>query len=104
MNNAITIDAQTLIRTHPELAREVARQLNGRPLGGGLTKRQRELLEFIRSYVAAHGFSPSFEEMKDSLGLASKSGIHRLVGGLRERGYIEFRYNQARSIMLRRHA
>lgn len=102
MNHAVTIDAQQLIHTRPELAKEVARQLNGRPLGGGLTKRQRDLLNYIREYVGTHGFSPSFEEMKDALDLASKSGVHRLVNGLEERGFIESLHGQARSIKLRR--
>lgn len=104
MNNAITIDAQTLIRTHPELAREVARQLNGRPLGGGLTARQRELLSFIRKYLGEHGIVPSFDEMKDALGLSSKSGVHRMIEALVERGYIERMPKRARAITLRRHA
>lgn len=104
MNYAVTIEAQNIVRNQPELAKEIARQLNGRPLGGGLTKRQRELLDFIRGYIATHGFSPSFDEMKDALGLASKSGIHRLVHGLQDRGYIEFRSLLARSITLRRQA
>lgn len=102
--NALVIEAQRVVMHQPELAREIARQLNGRPLGGGLTKRQRELLDFIRGYVTTHGYSPSFDEMMKALGLASKSGVHRLVHGLRDRGYIEFRYNQARSVNLRRQA
>lgn len=54
----------------------------------GTTKRQHELLVFIDNYVATRGFSPSYDEMKDALGLASKSGIHRLVKGLEERKLI----------------
>lgn len=96
------IEAQHLIKTRPGLAAEVARQINGRPMGGGLTKRQRDLLTYIRSYVGQHGFSPSFEEMKEALGLASKSGVHRLVSALVERGYVKSMYARARSVELRR--
>ena len=53
-----------------------------------LTKKQRELLLFINQRLAATGVSPSFDEMKDALNLKSKSGIHRLVSGLEERGFI----------------
>ena len=53
-----------------------------------LTKKQRELLLFINQRLTATGISPSFDEMKDALSLRSKSGIHRLVSGLEERGFI----------------
>src|SRR3981189_1316498 len=53
-----------------------------------LTKKQYELLMFINRRLAQDGVSPSFEEMKDALGLKSKSGIHRLISGLEERGFI----------------
>ena len=48
-----------------------------------LTRKQRELLLFINQRLTATGVSPSFDEMKDALNLKSKSGIHRLVSGLR---------------------
>ena len=53
-----------------------------------LTRKQRELLLFINQRLTATGVSPSFDEMKDALNLKSKSGIHRLVSGLEERGFI----------------
>ena len=53
-----------------------------------LTQRQLQLLRFIYSYASEHGVPPSFDEMRAALGLRSKSGIHRLITGLEERGYI----------------
>jgi len=54
-----------------------------------LTRKQKELLFLIRDRLAADGVPPSFDEMKDALGLKSKSGIHRLIMGLEERGFIK---------------
>jgi repressor LexA len=54
-----------------------------------LTRKQHELLLFINSHLQAHGVSPSFDEMKEALGLKSKSGIHRLITGLEERGFLK---------------
>jgi repressor LexA len=59
-------------------------------------------LHFIHDYVTRHGVSPSFEEMRDSLELRSKSGIHRLITGLEERGYIRRLAHRARAIELLR--
>jgi len=67
-----------------------------------LTPRQHELLRFIHAYVARNGVSPSFEEMRDSLNLKSKSGIHRLISALEERGYIRRLAHRARAIELLR--
>ena len=53
-----------------------------------LTRKQHELLVYLHSYLADHGVSPSFDEMKEALELKSKSGIHRLITGLEERGFI----------------
>jgi len=53
-----------------------------------LTKKQRDLLEFIHKRVQRDGVPPSFDEMKDALDLRSKSGIHRLITALEERGFI----------------
>lgn len=64
----------------------------------GLTKSQKELLDFIRAYAAKNGYAPSYDEMKDALGLNSKSGIHRMVHALAERGHIALSANRARSI------
>jgi repressor LexA len=63
-----------------------------------LTKKQRELLMFINQRLAATGVSPSFDEMKDALCLKSKSGIHRLVSGLEERGFIRRLPHRARAL------
>lgn len=63
-----------------------------------LTARQRQLLDFIRSYQAQHRITPSFVEMRDGLGLTSKSGVHRPVEALEERGCITRMRNRARAI------
>jgi repressor LexA len=63
-----------------------------------LTKKQRELLAFIKERLAETGVSPSFEEMKDALNLKSKSGIHRLISGLEERGFIRRLAHRARAL------
>ena len=67
-----------------------------------LTQKQSELLAFLTSHMAEHDVPPSFDEMRDALGLASKSGIHRLVSGLEERGYIRRLANRARAIEILR--
>ena len=53
-----------------------------------LTKKQKNLLLFINKKLRSSGVSPSYEEMKASLNLKSKSGIHRLISALEERGFI----------------
>ncbi|MDA9930116.1 transcriptional repressor LexA [Alphaproteobacteria bacterium] len=63
-----------------------------------LTKKQKELLDYLTDHAEKSEVSPSFDEMRDALGLASKSGIHRLVSGLEERGYIRRLANRARAI------
>lgn len=63
-----------------------------------LTQRQLQLLRFIHAYVAEHGVPPSFDEMRAALKLRSKSGIHRLISGLEERGYIRRLAYRARAI------
>src|SRR5436190_23048164 len=63
-----------------------------------LTKKQHELLMFINQRLAATGVAPSFDEMKDALHLKSKSGIHRLVSGLEERGFIRRLPHRARAL------
>ena len=63
-----------------------------------LTKKQRELLLYINQRLTATGISPSFDEMKDALSLRSKSGIHRLVSGLEERGFIRRLPHRARAL------
>jgi repressor LexA len=63
-----------------------------------LTRKQYELLSFINQRLAEGGISPSFEEMKLALGLRSKSGIHRLISGLQERGFIRRLPHRARAL------
>jgi repressor LexA len=63
-----------------------------------LTRRQFELLKFIHQYLQEHGTPPSFEEMRAALGLRSKSGIHRLISGLEERGFIRRLAYRARAL------
>ncbi len=63
-----------------------------------LTKKQHELLLFIHQHLSKNGISPSFDEMKDALGLKSKSGIHRLITGLEERGFIRRLPHRARAL------
>mgnify|MGYP000681060956 CR=1 FL=1 len=67
-----------------------------------LTKKQRDLLLFIHERLSESDIPPSFEEMKDALGLKSKSGIHRLISGLEERGYIERLPHRARALEIKR--
>lgn len=63
-----------------------------------LTRKQYELLMFIQERLADTGVSPSFEEMKEALGLKSKSGIHRLITGLEEREFIRRLPHRARAL------
>jgi repressor LexA len=63
-----------------------------------LTKKQHELLLFINRRLTDSGVSPSFEEMKEALKLKSKSGIHRLISGLEERGFIKRLAHRARAL------
>jgi repressor LexA len=63
-----------------------------------LTKKQRELLLFIERRLRESGISPSFDEMKEALQLRSKSGIHRLITGLEERGFIRRLPHRARAL------
>jgi repressor LexA len=67
-----------------------------------LTRKQRELLQFIQERLADTGISPSFDEMKDALGLKSKSGVHRLITGLEERGFIRRLPHRARALEVTR--
>ncbi|MDQ4419979.1 transcriptional repressor LexA [Sphingobium sp. DEHP117] len=63
-----------------------------------LTAKQQELLLFIQRRLEEGGVSPSFDEMKDALDLRSKSGIHRLISALEERGFIRRLPNRARAL------
>jgi len=63
-----------------------------------LTHQQEKLLQFINNFQLKSNVTPSFDEMKDGLGLKSKSGIHRILSALEERGYIRKLNNRARAI------
>ncbi len=63
-----------------------------------LTRKQHELLTFIDKHLKETGVSPSFEEMKDGLHLRSKSGIHRLITALEERGFLRRHHHRARAL------
>ena len=63
-----------------------------------LTKKQKELFVYLRDYISSNDISPSFEEMKDAVNLKSKSGIHRLITSLEQRGYIKRLKHKARAM------
>ena len=63
-----------------------------------LTKQQDKLFNFLKNYFSKKNIMPNFDEMKDALDLKSKSGIHRILNGLEERGYIKKLVNRARAI------
>ena len=63
-----------------------------------LTRKQHELLMYIHERIKESGVSPSFDEMKDALDLASKSGIHRLITALEERGFLRRQAHRARAL------
>ncbi|WP_394727762.1 transcriptional repressor LexA [Altererythrobacter sp. GH1-8] len=63
-----------------------------------LTAKQHELIQFIQKRLEETGISPSFEEMKEALDLKSKSGVHRLISALEERGFIRRLPNRARAL------
>src|ERR671938_397150 len=78
----------------------MAARRTSRNLGEGLmlTRKQFELLRFVHERLKETGVPPSFDEMKDALDLRSKSGIHRLITALEERGFIRRLPNRARAI------
>jgi repressor LexA len=63
-----------------------------------LTRKQHELLSYIDRHLKETGVSPSFEEMKEALSLRSKSGIHRLISALEERGFLRRHHHRARAL------
>ena len=65
-----------------------------------LTKKQLKLYDYLKKSFKDNSVSPSFEEMKSALGLKSKSGIHRLINALEERGFIKRLHNKARAIKI----
>ena len=65
-----------------------------------LTKKQKELFDFLNQYIENNKISPSFEEMKRAVNLKSKSGIHRLITSLEERGFIKRMKHKARAMQI----
>ena len=63
-----------------------------------LTKKQKELFVYLRDYISSNDISPSFEEMKNAVNIKSKSGIHRLITSLEQRGYIKRLKHKARAM------
>jgi repressor LexA len=63
-----------------------------------LTKKQKELFDFLNRYISQNHISPSFEEMKEAVNLKSKSGIHRLITSLEQRGFIKRLKHKARAM------
>lgn len=63
-----------------------------------LTKKQKELFVYLKDYISSNDISPSFEEMKNAVNLKSKSGIHRLITSLEQRGYINRLKHKARAM------
>ena len=66
----------------------------------GLTKRQHECLEFVTGYIGEHGYSPSYEEITEAMGLVSKSGTFRVLTALEKRGHITRLPFRARTLRL----
>jgi repressor LexA len=65
-----------------------------------LTKRQKEILDYIRSFIEAQGYAPSFEEIAESFGYSSLATVHEHLSNLERKGYIRKSYNESRSIEL----
>ena len=66
----------------------------------GLTNKQQQCYDFVRDYIKGNGMPPSYDEIRDGLGLASKSQVHRYIAALVERGYVSTIPNRARSIVI----
>jgi len=67
-----------------------------------LTKKQKELFDYLTVYISKNSISPSFEEMKNAVNLKSKSGIHRLITSLEQRGFIKRLKHKARAMEITR--
>jgi len=65
-----------------------------------LTKRQKEILDHIRSFIDEHGYAPSFEEIAEHFGYSSLATVHEHLSNLERKGYIRKAYNESRSIEL----
>jgi repressor LexA len=66
----------------------------------GLTPKQAETLAFLRKFIEENGYSPTFDEIGAAIGLASRSGVSRLLDGLGERGYVRRLRRGSRSIVI----
>src|SRR6201996_6023397 len=69
--------------------------------GGGsvaLTRRQKDVVDFISSFIKKHGYSPSFEEIAEGLGLASLATVHKHIQALEAKQYVRRNYNHSRSL------
>jgi repressor LexA len=97
MERAKTDTEQNRLTTKRNFRRTkgIKRQIGGAHM---LTSKQKELLLFIHQRIRETGVSPSFDEMRDALDLASKSGIHRLITALEERGFIRRLAHRARAL------
>ena len=78
--------------------RRAVREARETELPGGLTERQLAALTFIDGYIRTRAIAPTFAEVCEALGLKSKSGVHRLLQGLQERGWIEQMPGRARAM------
>ena len=67
-----------------------------------LTRKQKELFDYLTDYISKNSISPSFEEMKSAVNLKSKSGIHRLITSLEQRGFIKRLKHKARALEITR--
>ncbi len=65
-----------------------------------MTKLQKQVLDFIKKFLAENGHSPSYSEIAAFMGVASKGSVHRIVCALSDRGFIQYRYGRARSIVV----
>jgi SOS-response transcriptional repressor LexA len=101
--NTLTAKAAELIRDDPAFAAEVSRQWRSTS-AVGLTAKQREVWEFLVAYTDEQGIAPSFDEIREHVGLVSKSGVHRLLKGLEERGFISRQKGLARAMQIHRRA
>lgn len=65
-----------------------------------LTKRQNQILKFIKDYIVGHDYSPSYREIGDELGISSSATVHQHIQNLKEKGFVNLNENEARSIEL----
>lgn len=75
-------------------------EINGAADLGGLTPQQSALLQWLIKWDWSKQVSPSYDEIRNGIGLKSRSGVHRLIHGLAERGFVKFIANRSRSIVL----